>query len=61
MVNAKQISCAVLIVWIMAVAQAVPPKKKMTTEIPESLILYGPLEPWFDKTWRPGKIELIKK
>jgi len=22
--------------------------------------LYGPLEPWFDKTWRPGKIELAK-
>lgn len=22
--------------------------------------LYGPLEPWFDKTWRPGEIELIK-
>ena len=21
--------------------------------------LYGPLEPWFDKTWRPGKVELI--
>ena len=21
--------------------------------------LYGPLEPWFDKTWRPGEIELI--
>ncbi len=20
--------------------------------------LYGPLEPWFDKTWRPGEIEL---
>jgi hypothetical protein len=19
--------------------------------------LYGPLEPWFDKTWRPGDIE----
>jgi hypothetical protein len=19
---------------------------------------YGPLEPWFDKTWRPGEIEL---
>jgi hypothetical protein len=19
--------------------------------------LYGPLEPWFDKTWRPGEIE----
>ena len=24
------------------------------------LRLYGPLDPWFDKTWRPGEIELIK-
>ena len=24
------------------------------------LRLYGPLEPWFDKTWRPGQIELQK-
>ena len=24
------------------------------------LRLYGPLEPWFDKTWRPGAIELIR-
>lgn len=23
------------------------------------LRLYGPLEPWFDKTWRPGEIELL--
>jgi hypothetical protein len=22
--------------------------------------LYGPLEPWFDKTWRPGEMELVK-
>jgi hypothetical protein len=22
--------------------------------------VYGPLEPWFDKTWRPGDIELVK-
>ena len=22
--------------------------------------IYGPLEPWFDKTWRPGEIELVK-
>lgn len=22
--------------------------------------LYGPLEPWFDRTWRPGDIELVK-
>ncbi len=21
---------------------------------------YGPLEPWFNKTWRPGEIELVK-
>jgi hypothetical protein len=24
------------------------------------LPLYGHLEPWFDKTWRPGEIELVK-
>jgi len=24
------------------------------------LRLYGPLEPWFEKTWKPGEIELIK-
>lgn len=24
------------------------------------LRLYGALEPWFDKTWKPGEIELIK-
>ena len=24
------------------------------------LRLYGPLEPWFDKTWRPGEIEEAK-
>ena len=24
------------------------------------LRLYGPLEPWFDKTWKPGDIELVK-
>jgi hypothetical protein len=23
------------------------------------LRLYGPLEPWFDKTWRPRAIELL--
>jgi hypothetical protein len=23
------------------------------------LRLYGPLGPWFDKTWRPGEIELV--
>jgi len=22
--------------------------------------LYGPLEPWYNKTWRPGEIELVK-
>jgi hypothetical protein len=24
------------------------------------LRLYSPLEPWFDKTWRPSEIELVK-
>jgi hypothetical protein len=24
------------------------------------LRLYGPLQPWFDKTWRPGEIEPMK-
>ena len=24
------------------------------------LRLYGPLEPWFDKSWQPGDIELVK-
>lgn len=24
-----------------------------------ALRLYGPLEPWFDGTWRPGEIELV--
>jgi hypothetical protein len=24
------------------------------------LRLYGPLEPWFDKTWKPGDFELVR-
>ena len=24
------------------------------------LRVYSPLQPWFDKTWRPGEIELVK-
>jgi hypothetical protein len=24
------------------------------------LRLYGPFKPWFDKTWRPGKIEIVE-
>ena len=24
------------------------------------LRLYGPLDPWFDKTWKPGEFELVK-
>lgn len=35
--------------------QTVPGKDSNT--IPR---LYGPLEPWFDKTWRPRKIDLVK-
>ena len=25
-----------------------------------ALRLYGPLEPWIEKTWRPGEIELVE-
>ena len=25
------------------------------------LRLYSPLEPYFDKTWKPGEIELVKR
>lgn len=24
------------------------------------LRLYGPLEPWFNKAWKPGEIELVQ-
>ena len=24
------------------------------------LRMYGPLEPWLEKTWRPGEVELAK-
>jgi len=24
------------------------------------LRLYGPLQPWFDKTWKPGDLELVE-
>lgn len=24
------------------------------------LRLYGPLQPWFDKTWKPGDFEFVK-
>jgi hypothetical protein len=37
--------------WIQTV-----PKKGWYT----ILRLYGPLAPWFDKTWRPGEIELVR-
>jgi hypothetical protein len=26
-----------------------------------TLRLYGPLQPWFDKTWKPGEIELVSE
>lgn len=35
--------------------QTVPNKSWFTI-----LRMYGPLEPWIDKTWRPGEIELVQ-
>lgn len=37
--------------WI----QTMPNKSYFTM-----LRLYGPLEPWFDKTWKPGDFELVE-
>ncbi len=37
--------------WI----QTIPGKSYLTI-----LRLYGPLEPWFDKTWKPGDFELVE-
>ncbi len=34
--------------------QTVPTKGWFTI-----LRLYGPLESWFDKTWKPGEIEIV--
>jgi hypothetical protein len=36
-------------------AQTIPGKGWFTL-----LRLYGPLEPWFDKTWRPGEIMMVE-
>ena len=35
--------------------QTVPGKSWFTI-----LRMYGPLEPWIDKSWRPGEIELVQ-
>jgi len=50
---------AILVVLLGGIAAAEPPKMKMTTPVPGKgwnmlLRLYGPLQPWFEKTWRPG-------
>ena len=28
-------------------------------DMPDKAWLYGPLEPWFDQTWRPGEFEPV--
>jgi hypothetical protein len=35
--------------------QTVPGKSWFTI-----LRMYGPLEPWINKTWRPGEIEMVQ-
>ena len=70
----RQKMTAVMVAVVLAAGTmlaAEPPKMKMTTEIPKGLTTpddiqtrVGELsffdEPWFDKTWRPGEIELVK-
>ena len=49
-----------------AMAKNYSPKYK--ADVPESVLapdkvdteLLGTLEPWFDKTWKPGDFELVK-
>ena len=43
--------------WVGDVGQTGFDKSKVGSVV---LRLYGPLEPWFDKTWRPGDPELVK-
>ena len=51
--------------WSMLTDPKPPPGKKINwvQTVPGKgwntiLRLYGPFEPWFDKNWRPGEIEL---
>jgi hypothetical protein len=51
---------------VAAMTAAAAPPYKYTTPVPPGkawftiLRLYGPLEPWFNKTWRPDDIRLVK-
>jgi len=61
--NIRPIPAPALDVWFGPEAPAGRENNRVQT-IPGKgwfmiLRLYGPLEPWFDKTWRPGAIELI--
>jgi len=46
----------------IASTAGMPCSRRAPSEAPSSAILrlYGPLDPWFDKTWRPGEIELVE-
>ena len=43
--------------WENNWVQTIPGKSSLNV----MLRLYGPLEPWFDKTWMPGEIELVRQ
>ena len=51
-------------VWFGPTLPAGVPKENWAQTIPGKgwnvlFRLYGPLQPWFDKTWRPGEFERI--
>jgi hypothetical protein len=71
MLMLKTALMAVMIAGITMPGWAKSPKMKMTTSVPPGITipgkgwntllrLYGPLQPWFDRTWRLGEIELVK-
>jgi hypothetical protein len=35
-------------------------RREMFRKLPSIDYIGGALEPWFDKTWRPGEIERVK-
>jgi hypothetical protein len=43
-------------------ANGIRTSERLRVEPGDSVILrlYGPLQPWFDKTWRPGEIEEVQ-
>jgi hypothetical protein len=40
--------------------KSIHPLTREDPDLDVILRMYGPLKPWFDKTWRSGKIERVE-